>query len=150
MTTLVNSPPFLVEQGPAWVDLSKARKIKEATLRCRRGHPLWAISALQTITPNHRYFQRVSIQVPYIDSAPDSPISRADLANVRRVVGKGEATCMQWLELDRLLLQLRETHSIRLEVLCYEYPDETGRLCVGTLLPGVMKRGIADLVNWGA
>ena len=138
---------FLVEQGSAWVDLSKATKLKEVVLRCRIPHPLWVISVLRTITPNHRNLQWVSIQGPYIGHDPDSPTNRADLANIRQAIVMGESIYMQWLELDRLLVELWETHTIHLEVLYYEYPDGMGRHCVGSVLPEVTKRGIADLVK---
>lgn len=118
--------------------------------RIRKSCPKWVISALRTITSNHRKLQSVTIHAPYVDAGLYRNIDRADPANIRHAIGRGETTYMDWLELDRLLVQLWETHSIRLEVMYYEYPDGMGRRCVDSVLPEVTWRGIANLARWGS
>ena len=56
----------------------------------------------------------------------------------------GEETYLEWLDLDRLLVQLHEVHSIRLKVLGW-VDKRTGRSCVECLFPEVVTRGFADM-----
>ena len=56
----------------------------------------------------------------------------------------GEETYLEWSDLDRLLVQLHEVHSIRLKVLGW-VDKRTGRSCVECLFPEVMARVFADL-----
>lgn len=62
----------------------------------------------------------------------------------------GEAYHAEWLELDRLLAQLRESHSIRLRVM-YEAPSsmdrELARGYMKCLLPEVITRGTVEMVE---
>ena len=100
--------------------------------------------ALQTITSEHKDFQQISIRFPN-DIALDSPG-----ANIREEIG--EIVYEQWLDLDRILIRFWESHSIRSKI-TYPYglgdgPKEVMD-CVSCLLPEIMKRGIADLVEWG-
>ena len=64
----------------------------------------------------------------------------------------GEATYQGWLELDRLLTYLWESHSSRLKVL-YNVPSwvdgKFARRCMETLFPEVTTRGIVDFVDLG-
>ena len=91
---------------------------------------------LQTITPKDRNLRRVSIYVPH----HHTPINFC--ANVKQTMG--EAGFEQWLALDRLLVQLWESHSVRLMVMSVgrgrERHDERDR--VGSLLPEITRRGI--------
>ena len=50
---------------------------------------------------------------------------------------------MGWLELDRFLTQLHESHSICLEV--FHWDERAVKSCVECLLPEVVTRGIVDL-----
>jgi hypothetical protein len=62
----------------------------------------------------------------------------------------GESNYRQWLELDHLLVQLWESHSICLKVLYYAPSGKEGEMassCVNSLLPEVTSRGIADFVE---
>ena len=60
------------------------------------------------------------------------------------------AAYTEWLELDRILVQLHESHSIRLKVL---YNPRIGiegsreRARMNVLLPEAMKRGMVGLVR---
>jgi hypothetical protein len=65
--------------------------------------------------------------------------------NVRRVVK--EADFGQWLDLDRLLVQLWESRSIcpKVEWVMRQVPYM--RECVGCLMPEITERGIVDLVE---
>jgi hypothetical protein len=133
---------FLVKSGSASIDLSKARKLNDVAFLRGRSSAQWVVTALQTITPKHRNLQQITLYAPY---APYNPtLNRADPTNVRYAFG--ETIYRQWLELDHLLAQLWESHSIRLKVLYHECPEVTSS-CVDTLLPEVTRRGIVDLVK---
>lgn len=53
----------------------------------------------------------------------------------------------QWLELDWLLVQLWELHSIRLRLMHEVVAEDERDDCYGFLLPEMTKRGILDLVE---
>lgn len=98
---------------------------------------------LRTITPNHRNLQ-IALYVPdvHYDPAPN----RTNFANVSLAIG--EAIHEQWLELDRLLVQLWELHSIRTKAFYYPGKDgEDQSSSVYSLLPEMTRGGIADLVR---
>ena len=60
----------------------------------------------------------------------------------------GEANFKQWLNLDRLLVQVWESRSIRPKVIFTEQEGMSDmRDCMGCLLPEITKRGIIDLVD---
>lgn len=72
----------------------------------------------------------------------------SDREDIRHAVG--ETACQAWLELDRLLVQLCESHPIRLEVRHNLHVDADGskeRSRMKILLPEVMTRGMVDLVG---
>ena len=97
----------------------------------------WITMALRTITDEHQDLRRVSICVPFVG---------AD-TGVGRIVG--QVVCRQWLDLDRSLVQLWESHSIRPVVKC-KTPILEGqdmRDCIRRLMPEVTRRGIIDLVG---
>ena len=90
--------------------------------------------ALQTITHKNRDFQ-LRIHIPsYLAPA------RTD-SNFGQTIG--EENREQWLDLDRLLVQLWESRSIRPKV--KSMTDRDVRDYVGHLLPEITKRGIIDL-----
>ena len=71
-----------------------------------------------------------------------------DITDIHHKIG--ETAYQEWLELDRLLVQLSESHSICLEILYnsrVEKDEERERNRMNILLPEVMKRGIAGLVG---
>ena len=92
-------------------------------------HIQWVTTPLQTITFEHRELRQISIQLPYLI-----------FANVRRAIG--EEAYGRWLDLDRLLVQLWESHSIRPKVI-WTGGEQDAKDCAGFLLPGITRRGIA-------
>ena len=96
--------------------------------------------ALQTITSEHKDLQQISICLSY-DITLDGPD-----VNIREKIG--ETVYKQWLDLDRLLIRFWESHSIRPEI-SYPYGSRDGpKEVLDCLLPEIMKREIADLVEW--
>ena len=101
----------------------------------------WVTTALRTVTLEHRDLRRVLIYTPYYST----------LVDVGTDVGAfiGGAVCQQWLDLDHLLVQLWESHSIRPRVISETpigaRPDM--RECFQLLTPEVTRRGIIDLVK---
>ena len=75
-------------------------------------------------------------------------INCVDPANFGRAIG--DPIYREWLELDHLLVQLWESHSIRPKVtyIALSYMHEgRARSCMESLLPEVTTRGIVDLVE---
>jgi len=67
--------------------------------------------------------------------------------NIGHAIGEGNYG--QWLELDRLLVQLWESHSIRTRLICTILTEQEQELgdYFGCLFPEITKRGIVDLVE---
>ena len=127
---------------PASIDLSKAKKLKDAVFWPGSLTVTWIVVALRTITSKHRNLKQISIRVPYAFTLIDAE------ADIGRAVG--EAVCGQWLDLDRLLVEFWEARSIRTKVILapkmWEGKQDMG-YCVGCLLPEATRRGIIDLVK---
>jgi hypothetical protein len=94
----------------------------------------WVTMALQTITPKHRDLRQITICLPH------SFTFAVDLGNVREAIG--EEDFEQWLDLDRLLVELWELRSIRPKVLAQGMSG-----LVGCLFPEITKGGIIGLVE---
>jgi len=94
--------------------------------------------ALRTITPNHRDLRQISISAYHLAIL----LAICDGREVEeRAVG-------QWLELDRLLVQLWESYSIPLTILLWTpYKGETARELLGLLLPETTGGGRIDLFD---
>jgi hypothetical protein len=129
---------FLDQSGPALIDLSKATKLEDVAFDPDSWDIEWVVTALRTITPEHRDLRRISIHMPY---------------RLTTTYGGGNATQSigdpvygQWLGLDRLLVQLWESRSVRPRIIHMATQDL--RDCAGFLLPEVTKRGIIDLVEF--
>ena len=135
-----NSPSCV---GHSSVDLSNATKLRGVVFRPGSPTVAWIIMALQTITPSHRDLQHISIQVPYDFTFIDAS------ADVLEIVG--EAISRQWLDLDRLLVHLWESRSIRPKVIpvakMWGGKLLDMRYCIECLLPEVTKGGIVDLAG---
>ena len=102
----------------------------------------WVITALQTITPKHQDLQQITIHIPYYLTVAKV------FADVRRAIG--EAGYGQWLELDRLFVQVWESRSIRPKaVVCAMQVKEKEdmRDCIGRLLPETTKGGIIGFID---
>jgi hypothetical protein len=117
-------------------------KLKEVAFRLNSWSIQWVITALQTTTPEHRDLQQIMIHIPYYLTVVKV------FADVRRAIG--EAGYGQWLDLDRLLVQLWESRSIcpKAVVRATQAKEKKDtRDCVARLLPETTKRGIIDLVE---
>jgi hypothetical protein len=125
---------------PASIDLSNATKLKDVDIRLNSWSVEWIVMALRTITPKHRDLRQITIRIPYCFALLDVGI------NVRQNIGA--AYFEQWLDLDRLLVQFWESHSIQPTVICgMRIGGEGTGDCIGCLLPEAMRRGIFDLVK---
>jgi len=126
---------------PASVGLPKATRLKGVTFRFGSSWGAeWVTALLRTITPEHRDLRQISI------SMDDYSASVMVGADVRREIGD---QIRGWLELDRLLVQLWESHSIRPKILCCRplSLEETMTDLVGWLLPETTRGGIVDPVD---
>ena len=135
-----DSFPFPVKSRSASVDLSRAMRLKELSFRVNSWCVDWIATALRTVAPKHLDLRQISIHV-YFDSANSVG------ANVRQIIG--EQLFEQWLGLDRLLVQLWESHSIRPKIQYYVLMRKEKDVsdCVGCLLPGTTEGRIIDLVD---
>ncbi|KAF9644813.1 hypothetical protein BDM02DRAFT_843031 [Thelephora ganbajun] len=125
---------MFIYTSPAPIDLSKATKLRNAIFRAGSLNIAWITLVLQTISPGHRDLRQISIHVrraPVLATVDDD---------------KRQAIGGQWLNLDRLLVQFWESHSIRTKVVC-ETPGQGVGEHIGRLLPEVTKRGTIDLVE---
>ena len=98
---------------------------------------------LQTITPEHQDLRQISIHVPY------SVTLASDGLNVRQIVG--EENSGHWLGLDRLLVHLLESRSIRPTIIRTKPGGETNsehrKDYIGCLFPELTRRGLIDLIE---
>ena len=136
------------ESFPGSIELSKAKNIKRVSFSVSQ-NPQWIIPTLRTVTPAHMKFRRMSLNISFhfLDLDDDS-VDTMDSAGFKNVIGK--AACRGWSELDLLLGQLWESHSIRPEVTYTVYPwvDLTrAGSWVESLLPEVSTRGIVNLIG---
>ena len=122
------------------VNLDRATKLEHVAFMCLL-RPGWILATLETVTRDHRELKRIALAVfssrGFHDSEGDE-----------HAVGGG--VYQKWLELDRLLVQLRESHSIRLEVTHDKAIDTNGRKersRMKVLLPEVMAREMVDLAG---
>jgi hypothetical protein len=122
---------------PGLVNLLKATKLKDVAFRLTSWSIERVATALQTITAEHQDFRQIKIYIPYCLTLHGVG------ANVRPAIGT--ANFGQWLDLDRLLVKLWESHSIRPKVICTTRTEKGD--CVGCLLPEITRRGILDLVE---
>ena len=124
------------------VDLSRATRLKDVVFRVDLYDVEWITATLQTIPREHHDLQRISIHVPYYLALFDVG------ADIGRMI-EGEIRG-HWLGLDRLLVQLWESRSIRTKFLYVtlretEQDIQDIRECIEGLLPEMMKRGVIDV-----
>jgi hypothetical protein len=114
------------------VNFSKATKLKEIMFKFHRRHTAWVVSTLKTITSDHRDLQHILIYFPF---------SARDMVD--------EDTYNQWRDLDRILVQLWESHAIRVNPIfdAGEEKREGVSEWVGALLPEANKRGMIGMRN---
>jgi hypothetical protein len=128
---------FLGEPGSASVDLSKATKLKDVLFQLNSWSVRWVITALQTISPKHRDLQQITIWLSHYLTG-----TLGVGTNIRRAIG--EVNFRQLLDLDRLLVQLWESYSIRPKAVV----STIEAVCVEYLLPEMTKRGIVDFAEF--
>ena len=124
------------------IDLSKATRLRDICFKLASLAVEWVIQALQTITRNHVDFRSIDIRVSYIRALA------GDDANPRQVVE--EQVRDRWSELDRLLVQFRDSRSICLG-LSYRAPTgqkEKMEECMRFLLPEVTREGSIYSLEW--
>ena len=114
----------------AWIDLSKVARLKDVTLHFEDLSVAWVASTLKTITSGHRDLREVSIKGL-------APINAAAVEDDMR----GE-----WVNLERTLIQLWESHAICAKVKYYSGKGEESRELMEDLLPETTRRGIVELV----
>ena len=135
-----NSTLFPVGSESASFDLSKGTKLPEVVFRPGSHNVEWIAMALQTITPEHRELRRISVYLP-------SHLTFFNIgADIR--LSLGEAASRGWSDLDRLLVQLWASFSIRPMVGCSRRGGrgQNTEYCIGHLFPEITKRGIVDPV----
>jgi hypothetical protein len=114
-------------------DLSKATKLKEVAFWFNELDIPWITNTLHTITPGHRDLQKILIYAPYRTDKHIQRISRE--------------IHTQWKDLDCLLLQLWESHAVRIKVVYVGSKDGEGQQrLVTVLLPGVTGKKVIEPV----
>lgn len=107
--------------------------------------PKWVVRALRTIEGNHNNFRQISL-FTRIFWGPG--LLRQDFREPRRTIG--ETIYAEWLELDRVLVKLWESHLIR-PLLSYKVPSwvdtKDARGSMDRLLPEATRRKIVDLIG---
>ena len=133
---------FLGGPEPTLFTLSKAIKLREVILWLGSQRVEWVTMALQTIGREHRDLKRISIEVhPFLTIIPASTYP-----NVGQVIGEGNVR--QWLDLDRSLVHLQESRSIRTRVIRpWSRPNADFLDSFGDLLPEITKRGMIGLAR---
>lgn len=113
------------------MDLSKATKLQRVMFRCKSLEIGWITATLRTITSQHQDFQQACLNFCDV----------CDLAELDPGMG--------WPDLDRLLVQVWESRSIRAKLEYTEFQRRAGGLMdlVVRLLPESMKRGTINLVE---
>ena len=133
---------FPGELGPTSVDLSKATRLKDIIFWINSLGPEWVTAALRTVTPNHRDLRQISISEAHLSILTgyyyDTEVQLVE-----------EQALGQWLELDRVLAQLRESHSVSLKVVCPALleKEKSVRDLMGRLLPEATRGGTVILFD---
>jgi len=91
-----NLPPSVGNSSPGSIDLSKATKLAQMVFWPLTLSVGWITMALETVTLSHRDLREISIQLPPKFSFPGADVGQ----NI------GELVRGQWLDLDRILVQL--------------------------------------------
>ena len=128
------------------IDLSKATKLQDVML-VRVPNLRWITAILRTITRDHKNLQRITIDAS--DVLNEAEFDDTLFADPSDILGR--TTYERWLELDHLLAQLWESHSICLEVLyggALPLTDENiPRSWIRRVLPVVVGKGRAKLIG---
>ena len=120
----------------AHVNLSKATKLKEMVFTLWP-QSRWLINTLRTVTRDHKELEEITLDMRWEYDSDQEGIMDA----------VGEAGYQEWLEVDHLLIQLCESHSIRLSLGLDAMGEDEERSPWNILLPGVMARRVVDLAS---
>ena len=128
---------LLFPVGSNVLDLSKATKLQDMTFRSTSLGIGWITAAIQTTRPKHRELRKISILVP------------RSLTHFNVDKMKKSAIYREWLDLDRLLVQLWGSHSTPLRVICTTWNGQPGGLIGFTncMLPELTKTGAVAYVD---
>ena len=128
---------MILQEGS--VDFSEVIGLEEVVFRSEEVEDIWAATALKTITSKHTDFRKVSIHVTPIKAFPVGE-------SVRETIG--EEIYEQWMDLDRVLVQLWETNSIHTQVFySIDEEEKDAREHICSLLPEMTKRGIVEMTD---
>lgn len=131
---------MLVSQN-SWersVDSSGATKLQEVDFRPSGDHVERVTSVLKTITPEHTNLQQISIAVRFY----------LPLAHVYLYFEEG--VYAQWVDLDRVLVQLWYSHSVLTKFTYIARRSDVRGVVqkfIGNLLPEITREGAIGLVN---
>ncbi|KAF9789320.1 hypothetical protein BJ322DRAFT_1105182 [Thelephora terrestris] len=123
--------------GNASINLSKAIRLKEVIFVLEETEDVWTTVALKTITSKHTQFKKVSIFIPVVDPAL-----------LGEAIGFfGKTFLDRWMDFDRVLVQLWESHAIHTQAIYLtEQQEKEARDFIGSLLPEMTRRGIVKMV----
>ena len=121
---LVLAAVVMSEKPP--LDLSKATKLKSLLFRC--------------VDPS---IQRITMTLETVQSKDLRQITIHPYGTFSGLIG--ETARQEWQDLDRLLVQLWTSHSIRPKIV-YEM-GRGGNNLAPSLLPELTRRGVVDLVD---
>ena len=127
----------------ASIDLSKARKLKDVMFVCNISGVEWVIMTLRNVIRDRGNIQQILLDLPDIPYSPC--LGHVDPASVRD--GMGEDMYSRWLELDHLLAELWESHSIRPKITYNAPPGKDVCSWVDCLLPELTKRGVVNPIE---
>ena len=125
------------DEWEAFIDLSKATKLKDVAFKLVGLDIAWVALTLKTITSKHRDLRGVLIE--------GHAFFKFDAWQTGTTAVKDE-TWEEWADLDRTLIQLWESHAVRAKVRYSSNKREESRELMGNfLLPEATKRGIVEL-----
>ena len=123
------------------IDLSKATKLREVAFYLDGLYIPWVIVTLKTITPKHRDLQEVTIS--------SSILSRLVGRSIDVKTAVGPISHGQWVDLDIVLVQLWEWHSVRVKIAYYSGGEgEQVPKLIEEMLPETTRRGIVRTANF--
>ena len=122
------------------IDLSKATKLKDMEFGFQYLSIAWVASTLKTITSRHRDLQGVSIRGCDLSDSTGTGWQ----ANA---AAEEDDTREQWMDLERTLVQLWESHAVRAKVEYYSKTREESCELMEKLLPEATKRGVVELLR---
>lgn len=133
--------PLMIGQ----ISLHKATALKHVVLTSV-SRLQWVVTALQTITNDHRALQRITLFIPPLlyRRIPSDPASSGDAIGATMFDEWSE----KWSELDRLLVRLWWSHSARLGIgYCEPSQMSTARAWAGIIFPDMTARGVVDPIE---